>query len=147
MLSLYNPRALATALVVSLVLSALCAAQTRSGATTDHEPIITNADVASFPKVGTGKLTGTVSSHEYRGPLRVSITKKGATAAFAAEGLKDSGEFGFDDLDPGEYLINVTDSHFCLRYKVAVRIRRGKTKKISIGRSQRIPPDLCEQVS
>jgi hypothetical protein len=109
-----------------------------------HDPIITAADVASLPKIGNGKLIGTVSSHESLGSLRVSITKVGETAVFATQRLDNKGGFEFGDVAPGEYQVSVADLNSCLRYSTTVRIEPGKTKKLSIGRSQRIRPNLCE---
>ena len=104
--------------------------------------LITPAEVASFPKVG--KLIGIVSSRENLGPLRVSIQKSGATAVLAAHELNDKGEFEFSLFEPGEYVVNVINLNGCVEFRTAVRVELGKTSKVSIGRSQRIRPDLCE---
>jgi hypothetical protein len=104
--------------------------------------LITPAEVASFPKLG--KLIGMVSSRESLGPLRVSIKKSGATAVLSTRELSDKGEFEFSLFDPGEYVVSVINLNGCLEFKTAVRVELGKTSKVSIGRSQRIRPDLCE---
>jgi hypothetical protein len=109
----------------------------------DYDPnLITSSEVASFPKVG--KLIGTVSSRENLGSLRVSIRKSGATAVLATQELNSKGEVEFSVFDPGEYVVNVIDLNGCLEFRTTVRVELGKTKKVPMGRSQRIRPDLCE---
>lgn len=110
-----------------------------------QEPSIFACDKhASFPLPTDGRLVGVVHSARSLNRLRISISNASDTAATQTAELNEKGEFEFDGVAPGEYVVNVTNSNGCVEYRTTVKINVGTTAKVSIGKAQKLRPNLCQ---
>jgi len=91
-----------------------------------------------------GELVGIVNSDRSLGPLRISIRETTSSTAIETMELNEGKKFEFDAVAPGEYVLDVTNANYCVEYRTTVAIKPGKTTRVSIGRAQKLRPNLCQ---
>ncbi len=92
--------------------------------------------------------SGSIEGHlklryDARAHPQILAFKLGDARVLASASPGDNGDFEIKGLLPGEYQIKVY-LNYCAHYEITVRVKLGKTKRITIGRAQEMRPNLCE---